>query len=63
MIPNDLTRYVLAHVVMRHYDARHPVVADDLIGQSRSAIPDTPGFWNGRRLCTLPVVAVDSQED
>ena len=44
MIPNDLTRYVLAHVVMRHYDARHPVVADDLSGQSRSAIPGTPRF-------------------
>ena len=51
MISNDLTRYVLAHVVMRHYDTRHPVVADDLIGQSRSAIPGPPGFWNGRRFC------------
>ncbi len=29
---------------MRHYDTRHPVVADDHIGQSRSAIPGTPGI-------------------
>ena len=28
-----------------------------LIGQSNSALPGTPGIWNGRRLCTLPVVA------